>query len=160
MKRLALSLMCLALLGACESTSGAPPVGSTDLQIEPGRLRTTFRGVSGAGPEEIQDRALLHAANLAVMQGYDWIQVVRRSGDWAPATSPRFTFGVGGGSFGRGGGFGVGASQSVGGEATYVATLEVLFQHGQRPQGPDNYDARDLQASLGPRLNPPPPPVR
>jgi len=157
MKRFAPPLLCLLLLTACETTSGAPPVGASQVQLEPGRDRIAFRGVSGASAEEVQDRALLHAANLAVSQGYDWFEVVGRSVDLAPPTSPRISFGIGGASFGRGGGFGLGAERSVGGEATYVASLEVLFHKGPKPAAPNAYDARKVAANLGPRLAPPPP---
>jgi len=145
----------LGLLSACETT-GAPPVGATDTAIEAGRYRITFRGVPGASGPEIEDRALLHAANLALMQGYDWFQVSHRTGGYAGPTSPQFSIGLGGGSFGRGGGFGVGGSRSFGGEPSYVADMEVVFGKGQKP-GVDAYDARSVVSSLGPRLAPPPP---
>ena len=89
MKRLAVSALCLALLGACETTGG-PPVGPSDQALEPGRYRVTFRGVSGASQAEVSDRALLHAANLALMQGYDWFRVYDRSNHdtrWLKVTS-------------------------------------------------------------------------
>jgi hypothetical protein len=145
----------LGLLSACE-TAGGPPVGATDVPLEAGRERITFRGVSGASSPEVQDRALLHAANLALGQGYDWFQIVGRSVDLAPPTSPQISFGIGGASFGDHTAVGLGASRSVGGEPTYVASLEVLFGHGPKPPALDAYDARGVVASLGPRLQPPP----
>ncbi len=155
MKRLALSALCLVLLAGCE-TAGGPPVGPSDLALEPGRERVMFRGVSGASAAEVGDRALLHAANLALMQGYDWFRVVGRSVEIAPPTSPRFTVGVGGMSFGRHSALGVGGAESFGGEGTYLATLEVVFGRGARPPGADVYDAHGVAATLGPRLAPPP----
>jgi hypothetical protein len=153
MRRLLPALLGLALLAGCETTG--PPVGATDTPIEAGRYRIVFRGVSGAGGAEIEDRALLHAANLAIAQGYDWFQVMHHSGGYAGPTSPQFSFGVGGASFGHGGGFGVGAEHTVGGEPSYVADLEVVFGKGQK-SSVDAYDARSVVASLGPRLAPPP----
>ena len=155
MKRFLPALLGLALLSACE-TAG-PPIGPTDTLLEAGRYRITFRGVSGASGPEIEDRALLHTANLALGQGYDWFQVTRRSGGYAGPTSPQFSIGLGGGSFGRGGGFGVGGSRSFGGEPSYVADMEVVFGKGPKPSF-DAYDARSVVASLGPRLGQPPPP--
>ncbi len=146
----------LALLSGCETTGGAPPVGPTATAIEAGRYHVTFRGVSGASGPEIEDRALLHAANLALGQGYDWLRVTGRTGGYAAPTSPQITFGVGGGSFGQSGGVSVGGSRTVGGEPTYVADLEVVFGKGPKP-GLDAYDARSVVETLGPRLAPPPP---
>jgi hypothetical protein len=144
----------LGLLSACETTGG-PPLGATDTAIEAGRYHIVFRGVSGAGGAEIEDRALLHAANLALGQGYDWFEVSHHSGGYAGPTSPQFTLGIGGGSFGRGGGFGVGGERTFGGEPSYVADLEVVFGKGRKPSV-QAYDARSVVASLGPQLAPPP----
>lgn len=146
----------LALLSACE-TASAPPIGPSDTRIEAGRYRITFRGVSGASAPEVEDRALLHAADLALRRGYDWFRVIARSGDYAAPTSPQFTFGVGGFGFGEDSAFGVGGSQTVGGQPTYVASLEVIFGKGPKPPEADAYDAHSVLSSLGPRLTPPPP---
>jgi hypothetical protein len=143
----------LALLCGCE-TPRSPPVGATDTPIETGRYRIVFRGVSGAGGPEVEDRALLHAANLALGQGYDWFQITRRTGGYAGPTSPQFTFGVGGTTFGRGSAFSVGGEHTVGGEPSFVADMEVVFGKGAKP-GFDAYDARDVVASLGPRFGQP-----
>ena len=157
MRRLVPVLFGLALLSACQ-TPGVPPVGATDTPIEAGRYRVVFRGASGAAGPEIEDRALLHAANLALGQGYDWFRVTRRTGGYAGPTSPQFTFGVGGATFGHGSAFEVGGAHTVGGEPSYVADMEVVFGKGEKP-GLDAYDARSVVASLGPRLGAPPPPA-
>jgi hypothetical protein len=154
MRRLLPILFGLALLSGCETPG--PAIGATDTPIEAGRYRIVFRGVSGAGGAEIEDRALLHAANLALMQGYDWFEVSHHSGGYAGPTSPQFTFGVGGATFGNGGGVAVGGSHTVGGEPSYVADMEVVFGKGPKP-GVAAYDARSVIASIGPRLAPPPP---
>ena len=145
----------LTLLCGCETTGGAPPIGGTATAIETGRYHVTFRGVSGASVQEVEDRALLHAANLALGQGYDWFRVISRSGGYAAPTTPQFTVGIGGATFGRGSSFGIGGSRTVGGEPTYVADLDVVFGKGPKP-GLDAYDARGVIDSLGPRLAPPP----
>jgi hypothetical protein len=157
MRRLLPLLFGLALVSACE-TPGAPPVGATDTPIEAGRYRVVFRGVSGASGPEIEDRALLHVANLALGQGYDWFLVTHRTGGYAGPTSPQFTFGVGGTTFGHGSAVGVGGSRTVGGEPSYVADMEVQFGKGEKP-GIEAYDARSVVASLGPRFAEPPAPA-
>ena len=158
MKRLvpAALALSLALVGACETSPVGPPLGGSAVALETGRYRVVFRGVSGASGPEVQDRALLYAANLALGQRYDWFRVAGRAFDLAPPTRPRVTIGVGGASFGRGGGFGFGAAQSTGGEPSPVAELEVVLGRGPKPAGPDVYDARSVVESLGPRLAPPP----
>ena len=104
-------------------------------------------------PPEVQDRALLHAANFALSQGFDWFSIASRSEAPAPPTSPQFSIGIGGGSFGRGGGVGVGGAETFGGGATLVVTLEIVGGHGPRPNMPDAYDARDVSGTLGSRLH-------
>jgi hypothetical protein len=99
----------------------------------------------------------LHAANLALGQGYDWFRVARRTGGYAGPTSPQFSIGIGGASYGRGGGFGIGGERTVGGEPSYVADMEVTFGKGPKPDI-EVYDARSVVATLGPRLGQPPPP--
>ncbi len=153
MRRFLPALFGLLLLTACETPG--PPIGPTDTRIETGRYHVTFRGPSGASASEIEDRALLHVADLALGQNYDWFQVTRRAGGYAGPTSPQFSIGIGGGTFGRGGGFGVGGEHTVGGEPSYVADLEVLFGKGPKP-GADAYDARSVVATLGPRFGPAP----
>ena len=100
----------------------------------------------------MSDRGLLQAADLALMRGYDWFRVVDRSIDLAPPTTPRFSFGFGTSSFGRGGGVGVGGATSVGGEASFIATFEVQFGRTPRPPGADVYNARSVSDTLRRRL--------
>jgi hypothetical protein len=154
MKRVALTVLCLVLLAACETTGGyrPPPVGASEQELEPGRVRVTFRGPSRMSGAEVRDRALLRAAELVLARGYDWFTVTNRYDDVAPPTSPRFTIGIGGGSYGRRSALGVGGSTSFGGEGTFVSTLEVVGGRGKRPLGPDAYDARGVVANLRPRL--------
>jgi len=154
MKRLALPLLCALALTACETTPGAgpPPVGASVQSVEPGRFQVTFRGRSGAAPAEVADRALLAAARAVLDGGYDWFEVVERARDVAPPTSPRFSIGIGSGSYGRRSGFGVGGSTSFGGGASAVASLEVVAGRGAKPTGLNAYDARAVVDSLGARL--------
>ncbi|MDR3506924.1 MAG: hypothetical protein P4L64_03400 [Caulobacteraceae bacterium] len=154
MTRLVLSALCLTLLCACDTTGASrpPPVGASVQPIETGRYHVTYRGRSRMSQAEVEDRALLQAANQALAQGFDWFEVTDRSRSMAPATSPQFSIGLGGGGYGRGGGVGVGGATTFGGEGTYVATLEILCGHGPRPSRPEAYDAHDVVSNLGPRL--------
>ena len=155
MNRLALSALCLGLLAACETTgSRPPPVGASVQDLEPGRFRATYRGTSPMSEAEVRDRGLLQAAEMTLARGYDWFRVVDRFNDVAPPTRPRFSFGLGVGSYGRSSGVDVGGSTGFGGEGTYVVTLEVMAGKGRPPGTPDAYDARAITSTLGPRLPP------
>ena len=154
MKRLAVCSLCLVLLAACETTGGPPPppIGVSQVQIEPDRYRVTFRGPSRVSQAEVSDRALLGAARLALANGYDWFRVTGRYDGLAPPTTPRISFGIGTSSFGRGGGVSVGGGTGFGGEASFVATDEVVFGKGPKPAEGDAYDAHSVADTLGPRL--------
>ena len=153
MKRLAISVLCLSLISACATGPQPPPVGASVQPLEAGRYRVTFRGTSRMSPPEVQDRALFQAANFALSQGFDWFSIASRSQAPAPPTSPQFSLGLGGASFGRGGGIGVGGAETFGGGETLVVTLEIIGGHGPRPSTPDAYDARDVASTLGARLH-------
>jgi hypothetical protein len=154
MKRVVLVTLAAVLLAACETAGAyrAPPVGLSEQEVEPGRIRVTYRGTSRMSEAEVRDRALLRAAELTLSRGYDWFSIAGRSDDIAPPTGPRISIGIGGASFGRRSALGVGGSTSFGGEGTFVSTLEVVFGRGTRPPGPDAYDARGVADTLRPRL--------
>ncbi len=151
MRRLAVSALCLGLC-SCESAgAGPPPVGVSVQPIEAGRVRLTYRGTSRMSASEVQDRALLQAAQYTLAQGFDWFQLASRAQGEAPPTSPQFSLGIGGASFGRGVGFGGGGATTFGGGGTLVVTLEVVLGHGAAPHAPDAYDARGVSGTLGSR---------
>ena len=128
-------------------------VGYSELRIEPGRYRITFHGGPGASFNQVEDYALLRAADLALADGYDWFQVVSRNTDRNGYGGSRFSVGVGGGSYGRRGGMGVGLGTGIplGGGPAVTARLEVLMGKGPRPEGRDVYDARGVRQSIGGR---------
>ena len=153
MRTLAASALSLMMLTACETTGGsAPPVGLSQMEIEPGRVRVTYRGASSMSEAEVRDRALMAAAEASLARGYDWFRITERFSDLAAPTSPRFSFGFGTGGYGRRSAVGVGASTGFGGEPTVVVTLEALGGRGPRPADPDVYDARSVSDTLRSRL--------
>jgi hypothetical protein len=162
MKRLTLSalpILAVLLLAACETpqptlyqpAAGPQAVGFSEARIEPGRYRVTFRAGPGAPPAQAQDYALRRAADLALADGYDWFRVYGRDTGWVGGGGPTIGLGIGGASFGRhsGVGGGLGTGFNLGGGPAPVATLEVVMGKGQRPSGPDVYDARGVQQSIG-----------
>jgi len=151
-----------AALGACATEptlyrpAAAPHgVGYSEYRIEPGRYRVTFQGGPGAPPQYVSDLALLRAADLALADGYDWFRVSDRFMSGRPDNGPQVSFGLGGASFGRHTGFGVGVGSapiSLGGGPSVAETIEVVMGKGPPPRDADVYDARELQRTLGARV--------
>lgn len=162
MKRLVIVSIAAMLFAGCATAptlyqpAAAPAgVGYSEYRIEPGRYRITFRGGPGAPLEQVNDYALLRAADLALAEGYDWFRISDRFMQGQPDRGPRVSFGVGGASYGRRSGVGVGVSSggmSLGGGPALSATIEVLMGKGERPRGADVYDARGIRANIGPRI--------
>jgi len=162
MKRLILPALAALMLSACatepthyQPAAGPSRVGFSEMRIEPGRYRVTFQGGPGAPPAQVEDYALLHAADLAVAEGYDWFRVTDRATRQNGYGGASLSLGVGGASFGRHSatavGVGAGGIPLSGGPAL-VATLEVLMGKGPRPDGGYVYDARGVQRSLRQRI--------
>lgn len=149
-------------IAACASTptlyqpaAGPQSVGYREYRIEPGRYRITFQGGPGARPQQVQDYALVRAADLAIADGYDWFRVADRFLEGRPDRGPQVSLGVGGGSYGRRSGVGVGVglgSINLGPGPSVSSTIEVVMGRGERPRGADTYDARALRRTLGERI--------
>ena len=162
MKQLLLPALAALSLGACatapthfQPASGPRAVGFSEMRIEPGRYRVTFQGGPGAPAAQVQDYALLRAADLALAQGYDWFRVTDRTTSQNGYSGATLGVGIGGMSFGRHSATGVGLSTGgipLGGGPMLVASLEVLMGKGAQPPGPDVYDARGVRQSLGARV--------
>jgi len=159
MKRALLAVAAALSLAACATApthyqpAGANGVGYSELRIEPDRYRVIFQGGPGAPEAQVQDYALLRAADLALAGGYDWFRVVDRSIRQTGYGGSSVSFGIGGASFGRHSATGVGVGTGVplsGGPALQVS-LEILMGRGPRTSGPDVYDARGVRESVGPR---------
>lgn len=159
MKNVLLAAAACLSLAACVTPTHFQPatsgggVGFSELRIEPDRYRVIFQGGPGAPEAQVQDYALLRAADLALAQGYDWFRVVDRSIRQTGYGGASLGVGVGGASFGRHSATGVGVSSGfpISGGPALQASLEVLMGKGPRPPGQDVYDARAVRVSLGPR---------
>ena len=162
MNRLIIASLAALTLGACATAPtlyqpavGPRAVGYSEYRIEPGRYRITFQGGPGAPVQQVSDLALLRAADLALAEGYDWFRVSDRFLQGQPDRGPRISLGVGGASFGRRSGVGVGvgtSGMSLGGGPSVASTIEVVMGRGERPRGVDVYDARAIRESLGDRV--------
>jgi hypothetical protein len=160
MKRALLATFAALSLAACASeptrfqpAGPATHVGFSEMRIEPGRYRVTFQGGPGAPPAQVQDYALLRAADLALADGYDWFRVTDRVTRATGYSGSSLSLGFGGMSFGRhsAAGVGVGTGIPLGGGASLETTLEVLMGRGPKPPGDDVYDARGVRATVGAR---------
>lgn len=162
MKRLMIVSLAAAGLAACATPTVFAPAGPSasasgfwDSRIEENRYRVSYRGGSGAPPALVRDYALLHAADLAVANGFDWFQVIGRFGEaTAPNSGSSLSIGGGSSSFGRRSysSVGVGFTVPLGGGPQLTESLEVLMGKGARPAGAAFYDARDVQKTLRTRV--------
>jgi hypothetical protein len=161
MQRRFLALGILLTLASCETPTAYQPapgplaVGYSEARIEPGRYRVTFRGGPGAPGAEVDDYALLRAAELALRDGYDWFRVTGRSGEARSGGAGALSIGGGSAEFGHGGGvgFGVGTTIPLGGGPALTRTLEIQMGRGPTPDEPDVYDARGVRTAIGERLS-------
>ncbi len=170
MKRLLIPIAASLALAACQTPTvyqAAGPsrasVGFTETRIEPGRYRVTFRGGGGAPMEQVNDYALLRAAELTLRDGYDWFRVVGRYEESSGyGGGPQVSVGTGTSSWGHHSsvGFGVGTSFDLSGGPALTQSLEVVMGKGEKPPAPDAYDASAVVRSIAPRATPPPPPPR
>jgi hypothetical protein len=164
MRRLTTIIALCAALGACATAPtvygparSAQGVGFSEMRIEPGRYRVTFRGGSGAPINQVSDYALLRAADLTLADGYEWFRVVDRYVAQSGYDSgPRVSVGAGGGSGGysSGVGVGVGTSFNLGGGPALTQTIEIIMGRGTQPPSATGqvYDAAAVRSSVGGRL--------
>ena len=161
MKSAAIALFAAASLGlvACETVptrygpaSGPQAVGFNEYRLAPGRYRITFRGGPGAPANQVEDYALLRAADVTLRDGYDWFRIADRSTSASGVDrGPRLSVGGGSASFGRhtGVGLGVGTSFNLGPGPAFSRSIEVVFGKGPVPRDRDAYDAREIVKVVG-----------
>lgn len=153
MKRLFGTLAFVAL-AACASgpTKYAPALKSDDVgyreqRLEQERYRVSFRANSDLKGPQVEDMALRRAAELTIMNGYQWFQVVSRNTDLAGGayTPSGPTVGLGGFTGSHGGGLGLGLGFNFGGDSRqYQSNLEILMGRGTKPADPNAYDAQSV----------------
>jgi len=160
MKRFALVLTGLSALAltACASLApygaqrGPGGQGYAEQRIESNRYRVTYNGVGPAG--RVADWALVRAADLTTEQGYDWFEVTQSwtDGRLNGGGGVRPSVSISGGSSRYGGysasGVGVGLGLNFSGPEPTSTTLEIVMGRGAKPDRPNAYDARSVQASI------------
>lgn len=165
----ALALGIVAILAtACATQTPYGPrdqggYGYTETRIEQNRFRVAFSGNSLTDQETVETYLLFRAAELTLQQGYDWFQIVDRDTE-----ASRRVVGMGGVHGVYPSRFGYRYYHPIYGwypwydpfwddyhyrEITrFEADAEIFMGRGDKPDGPDAYDAREVQMNLGPRI--------
>jgi hypothetical protein len=149
-------LLAFAIAG-CATAVGTPyqaadrqGFGFSETRIESDRYRITFAGDGATSAADVEDYALLRAAEIAIANGYEWFRVVSKD----VAAEKRGGVGLGAGVGGGGSNVGVGVGGnfgSVGARTFYTARIEVLFGKGERPSVDAMgviYDARSVADTI------------
>jgi hypothetical protein len=133
--------------------------GYSEVQVENNRFFVTYRAKNSADPQTLQDYAMLRASEVALEHNKEWFWVDRRQTDAVVArggySGPSVGIGVGGGGGNIGGGIGLSiplGHQSAPAPTARTATLEIRLGEGRKPDDPNAYDARALQAALRGRI--------
>lgn len=159
MKRLTLPVALATLTGLSACASGpygqAPYGGVSETRIAADRFRVSYQG--RGDPGYAFDQALVRAAYLTTQDGGEWFVVEDRYAETDAGRSyggPVISLGGTNFSFGRhsASSIGAGIGFQLGDFARPRAstTLQVRTGRGPRPEGA--YDARDVLATVGPRL--------
>ncbi len=165
MKKL-LALCALSTLAACAAVGPAAygPVdskgfGYEETKVESDRYRVLYRGSGGMSPEEVEDYALLRAAELTLANGYDWFRVVGRDVAGEERGGVGVGAGFGTGTYGRRSSVGVGVGGdlgTIGGRQYFTVRLDVLLGEGAPPAESENagayFDAREIADEIGARV--------
>ena len=164
-KRLAPALLLLALAACTTPVDGQPrrgpygggDIGFSETRIASDRFRVSYQG--RGDPNFAFDQALVRAAGLTLEGGDEWFVIEDRYAEPGPARSngPFISLGGSSFSFGRrsGSSLGAGIGFNLGGSRPRSAvTLAVRSGRGPRPEGA--FDARDVLATVAPRLAPGP----
>lgn len=156
-KRITLLSVSALILSSCASqsykeSSSSRDYGYQDAALEEGRYRITYRG---KGIDTVYDFALLRAAEVTLLQGYDWFRVANS------ISEDKETNGYGSNvTLGTGYGIGRGRSQVGLGvgfpfgnhEETIVYSFDILLGKGEQPEAEGEiYNAASVQATIGPR---------
>jgi hypothetical protein len=174
----ALALGGVALLGACATQTAYAPrdqsgYGFAETRIEPNRFRVSFSGNSMTSQETVEKYMLYRSAELTLQQGFDWFEVVDRDtaskshvvgtgpyyGPWGPGFYPSpFHYRYYHPTYGWYPWYDPFWNDMTYQEITrYQAEAEIFMGKGKKSDSPRAYDARQVQANLGPQIQYPQP---
>ncbi len=127
-----------------EPARSATSYGFSEQPIETGRYRVTYRAKT---PAEARTLALRRAADLTLLEGRDWFQVVDGYTQGFAPRNPGSSVSIGGGTGGANSSFGLGVGFPLGGgggTGDAESGIEILMGSGEKPDDPDAYDARSV----------------
>jgi hypothetical protein len=147
---------CATAVGTPYRAADRQGFGFAETRIESDRYRVVFAGDGATSAGEVEDFALLRAAEIGLANGYEWFRVVSKDISAEKRGGVGLGAGVGGGGsnvgVGVGGNFG-----SIGARTFYTARMEVLYGKGERPAADASggvYDAQSVADSIRARINP------
>lgn len=174
-KGLAVGLAAAALVSACATQTPYSPrtatsnYGYSDAQIESNRFRISFSGNSLTDQETVETYLLYRAAELTLESGYDWFEIVDRDTEanrrvvgtgFGPSPSfyrSPFSYRYFHPAYGWHPWYDPFWTDVNYREVTrYEADAEIFMGRGEKSDSPRAYNAREVQANLGSRIQYPP----
>lgn len=160
----------LVLLAACatqthySSANSDGSYGYSDSRITENRYRVSFKGNTRTSSNEVKDMALLRAAELTLLNDYDWFRVVSQDTQQNVTTTPETSARLSTGSrVYRDCGL-LGCTTTVspaysGAEVItrrevdrYTTSIEIVMGKGELEDQTSAYDAAQLRRNLEPRF--------
>lgn len=152
-------LIVFILLAACTSqplyapAAGPNQAGYTETRLGDNRFRVGFTGRRETTSDQVKNFAMLRAAEVTVLYGYDWFKIISSDNNIAnPRTEPRVSIGVGVGTGCRPYGCGVLGSRWYTGARVdnfydserHHTSLEILLGKGEPDNPQEVYNAEEL----------------
>lgn len=151
-----------AALGACATATPYGPsdgrYGYSDQRIEQDRFRVTFSGNISTPRETVENFLLYRAAELTVLEGYDYFIMTEQDteADTTYNSRPIFHMGYSHGSRGfpyYAYGFSWAHNETTTETRRYEAVAYILMRAGEAPDDdPNAYDAREVMENLWPTV--------
>jgi len=156
--RTLLPILLTAALAGCAQPALYQPmdheVGYGEQQLEGNRYRVWFAGNSATPRATVGDYVLYRCAELTLAKGYDYFVLSDRSTAGEHRDRGGISFGIGGFRFGGSGGISIGIGTGVpAGDPKYHGQADAVLMKGKKPASdPAAFDAREIQANLGPSI--------
>lgn len=163
--RLAIAIVLAAFVAACATPTQYRAAqfegdeGYSEVRIEADRYRVTFEGNTLTDLDRVQNLTLLRAAELTLLEGFDWFEIVgsdtdtertiTRTGD--PFHGRSFYFHPRFGWYSRYDPFW--DRYDVQEATRFRVSVEIELGNNPAPERPRVYDARDVELNIRPLAN-------